>query len=99
MASLSVRMKRYTRSEEKEVEAPYEKVVIVPEEGDSDPAHHAWADARFATDIMSEHALFFALLMPKELAAQERDQALEFSARFGELNKLIDDSPPPAMND
>ena len=92
-------MKRYTRNEQKEVEAPYEKVVIVPEEGDNDPAHHAWADARFATDIMSEHALFFALLMPKELAAQERAQALEFSARFGELHKQIDDSPPPAMNE
>ena len=57
-------------------ESPYEKPVILPKPEDHDPGRHAWADARFATDIMAEHALFFALLMPKELAAAERAEAL-----------------------
>lgn len=39
-------------------ESKYEKPVILPEMDDNDPARHAWADARFATDIMAEHALF-----------------------------------------
>jgi len=40
--------------------------------GDQDLSKHAWADARFAADILAEHAFFFALLMPEELAAKER---------------------------
>ena len=58
----------YTRSGGRELERPYEKSVVVPAADNKDPATHAWADARFATDIMAEHAFFFALLMPQELA-------------------------------
>src|SRR4051812_33436976 len=68
----------YTRRDGQKIEAPYEKPVIVPVQDDKDAASHAWADARFATDIMAGHAFFFALLMPEELAAAERKQALEF---------------------
>lgn len=85
----------YTRNGGKELEQPYEKPVIVPAPDNNDPATHAWADARFATDIMAEHALFFALLMPRELAAQERAEALRFSEVFGALYHQIDAAAAP----
>jgi hypothetical protein len=53
----------YTRSGGRELEQPFEKPVIVPTAENNDPATPAWADARFATDIMAEHGIFFALLM------------------------------------
>jgi hypothetical protein len=93
------RMKTYTRAPDKLLELPYEKAVIVPEADDMEPTRHAWADARFALDIMSEHGLFFALLMPEELAARERAQALEFSRQFGEMFAQVDASPPPERSD
>jgi hypothetical protein len=89
------RMMTYTRSGGKELERPYEKPVIVPAADNNDPATHAWADARFATDIMAEHAFFFALLMPEELAAKERAEALRFSEVFATLHKQIDTAAPP----
>lgn len=73
--------------------------MILPEVDDRDPSRHAWADARFATDIMSEHGLFFALLMPPEVAPNERNQALQFSKDFGELFKRIDTAGPPEKGD
>ena len=85
----------YTRGGGKELEGVYEKPVVVPTADNSDPAFHAWADARFATDIMAEHALFFALLMPQEVAAQERAEALRFSEAFTTLHKQIDKAAPP----
>jgi hypothetical protein len=89
----------YTRRADQTIETPYEKPVIVPDQGDNQPAAHAWADARFATDIMAEHAFFFALLMPEELAANERRQALEFSRTFADLHQQIDASAPPERSD
>lgn len=88
-------MKMHTRSAGSEVEAPFEKPVILPEEKDADPARHAWADARFATDIMAEHAVFFALLMPPELASEERKEALRFASDFAALHQRIDGGEPP----
>jgi DUF2935 family protein len=76
-------------------ESKYEKVVIVPNADDKDASSHAWADARFATDIMAEHALFFALLMPEELAKEERAEALGFYREFGDLHRKIATSAPP----
>ena len=92
-------MNVYTRRADQRIESQYEKSVIVPLLDDQDPAHHAWADARFGTDIMAEHAFFFALLMPEELAATERRQALEFAKALGNLYKEIDGSPPPDRSD
>ena len=43
----------YTRRGGTELEQPFEKPVIVPVAESKDPAAHAWADARFATDIMA----------------------------------------------
>jgi hypothetical protein len=88
-------MVTYTRGGGKELEGLYEKPVVVPAADNSDPAFHAWADARFATDIMAEHAFFFALLMPPEIAAKERTEALRFSEVFADLHKQIDTTAPP----
>ncbi len=85
----------YSRSGGKELEQPYEKPVILPAADNKDAATHAWADARFATDIMAEHALFFALLMPPEVAGKERAEALRFSEVFATLHKQIDAAAPP----
>ena len=92
-------MNVHTRGGRDEVEAPFEKPVVLPPEEDQDPARHAWADARFATDIMSEHGLFFALLMPAQLAERERTQALHFSESFAELHRRIDAGAPPDRGD
>jgi hypothetical protein len=89
----------YTRGGGKELEGLYEKPVVVPAADNSDPAFHAWADARFATDIMAEHAFFFALLMPPEIAAKERTEALRFSEVFANLHKQIDTTAPPERSE
>jgi hypothetical protein len=92
-------MKVHTRSADGAPEEPFEKPVLLPHEEDQDPARHAWADARFATDIMAEHGLFFALLMPPEVAEKERQQALRFSETFAELHKRIAAAAPPDRGD
>jgi hypothetical protein len=38
---------------------------------------------------MAEHALFFALLMPPEVAEKERVDALRFAEKFGDLHSRI----------
>lgn len=87
----------YTRGGGADIESPFEKPVVVPTLDSKDAGAHAWADARFATDILAEHGLFFALLMPPELAPKERQEALNFQQTFSELNQVIDaDGPPPA---
>jgi hypothetical protein len=80
-------------------ESKYEKVMVLPKMEDADPSRHAWADARFAADILAEHALFFALLMPQEVAGTERAQALEFMRSFTALFERIDSAPPPERSD
>jgi hypothetical protein len=76
-------------------ESRYEKVMVLPKLEDDDPARHAWADARFTADILAEHALFFALLMPEEVAATERAEALDFMRSFTALYERIDSGGPP----
>jgi hypothetical protein len=92
-------MQVHTRGGTDEVEEPFEKPVILPTLEEQDPARHAWADARFATDIMAEHGIFFALLMPPEVAERERAEALRFSETFAELHKRIAASSPPERGD
>jgi hypothetical protein len=92
-------MQTIQRSPGGEVERPYEKVVILPSRGDDDVRKHAWADARFATDIMAEHALFFALLMPPELAADQRQEALDFNSRFSSIHDRVANAAPPQRSD
>ena len=85
---------QYTRSGGHEVEKPYEKTVVVPSFENKDPAAHAWSDARFAVDIMAEHATFFSMLMPPETCGPERQAALRFNETFSNLFKEIDSTPP-----
>lgn len=87
---------QYTRGGGAEIEQPYEKPVVVPVHENKDPAAHAWADARFCVDIMAEHALFFALLMPPETAGEERKEALRFHETFTNLYAQLGTSPPPS---
>lgn len=75
-------MATYTRRGDGVVERPYEKPVVVPRPDDTDVARHVWADARFGVEIMGEHALFFALLMPGDDLRNERAQAQAFQQRF-----------------
>jgi hypothetical protein len=89
----------YTRGGGPEIESPFEKPVVVPTLENKDAGAHAWADARFATDILAEHGLFFALLMPPELAPKEREEALGFQKTFSELNQAIDGSAPPSASE
>ena len=76
-------------------ESPAEKLVILPRRDDREVETHAWADARFAADIMAEHAYFFAVLMPEELAARERAEALAFQRSFAALYDRIVAARPP----
>lgn len=86
-----------TRTGGPDAESPFEKPMILPVAGEQSPSLHAWADARFAVDIMAEHALFFALLMPPELAGKERAEAEQFHQAFSELYARIEaDGPPDA---
>ena len=77
----------------------YEKSVILPSAGETDPSIIGWADARFAIDIMAEHALFFVLLMPPEVAGPERDEAQRFYGTFSGILQQIDSNPPPPANE
>jgi hypothetical protein len=98
-APVSAKTRTYTRQGSGQLELPYEKPVIVPRPDEDDATVHAWADARFWADIMSEHALFFALLMPEELASRERAEALTFSRSFADLHRRIDADGAPRRSD
>lgn len=87
---------QYTRGGGTEIEKPFEKPVIVPVLDNKDAAAHAWADARFAVDIMAEHAVFFSLLMPPETCEAERNEAIRFGETFTNLYQQIDAGPPSA---
>lgn len=98
-APTSTPTRTYTRQGNGNVELPYEKPVVLPVPEEADPSIHAWADARFWAEIMSEHALFFALLMPEELAARERAEALRFANVFVDLHTRIDADGAPTRTD
>ena len=76
-------------------ESMFEKVVILPAFDQQDVCLHAWADARFAVENMAEHAQFFALQMPQELAPREKAQAEQFEVKFKTLfAKIVAEGPP-----
>ena len=58
------------------------KPVYVPAATANDPASLSHADNLFWTDILAEHALFFALLMPGDDLARQRAQAEDYQRRF-----------------
>jgi len=77
-------------------ESVYEKQMILAETTNSVPRDMVWADARFAVDIMSEHALFFSMLMPSEVAPDEKQQAQDFHQKYVKLFQKIDSRGPPS---
>jgi hypothetical protein len=85
----------HTRAGGSEAESRFEKLVVLPDAEEQSPSLHAWAEARFWTDIMAEHALFFSLLMPPELAAKEHAEAENFHKTFVDLFARIDGGGPP----
>lgn len=85
----------HTRSGGDWAESAYEKPMILPTLEEQSPGMHAWADARFAIDIMAEHAVFFTLLMPPELAPKEREEAERFHKTFAALYDRIEKGGAP----
>lgn len=64
------------------------KPVYVVEEGVKDPLSFSIADTLFWTDILSEHATFFVMLMPGPELERPRSRAQEFQRTFTEhLNR------------
>jgi hypothetical protein len=87
---IHMRSKDGSRSDSK-----FEKEVILPAFDQQDVCLHAWADARFAVENMAEHAQFFALQMPQELAPREKAQAEQFEVKFKALfAKIVAEGPP-----
>jgi hypothetical protein len=63
-----------------------QKPVVLPPAGSKDPPAHALAEMRFWTDILSEHGMFFAMLLPGRELAAERSQAERFQSDFADLH-------------
>lgn len=74
------------------------KPVFVPQPGANDPVSLSLADNLFWTDILTEHALFFTLLMPGDELAAPRQQAQEFQRRFASQFSRIRQSGMDASN-
>jgi hypothetical protein len=60
------------------------KPVYVPAERTKDPVAISHADNLFWTDILSEHAMFFVMLMPGKELAGARSEAERFQATFAQ---------------
>jgi hypothetical protein len=58
------------------------KPIYVTMPGSTDPVDHSVADTLFWGDIMMEHAMFFAMLMPGDELAEPRKQAQNFQQKF-----------------
>ena len=60
------------------------KPIFVAPPGSMDPVAHSVADTLFWGDIMMEHAMFFAMLMPGPELAAPRSEAERFQRRFSD---------------
>ena len=60
------------------------KPIYVTRSGSMDPIEHSVADTLFWGDIMMEHAMFFAMLMPGPENAKPRGEAEQFQRLFGD---------------
>ena len=58
------------------------KAIFLPPDGSTDVAVHSRAENLFWTDVMMEHAGFFAMLMPGLELASQRGQAENFQRSF-----------------
>src|SRR5687768_12760962 len=74
------------------------KPVYVPAANARDPLSLSHADNLFWTDILTEHALFFTLLMPGDDLAQQRAQAQDFQRRFAAQFERIRQSGGDSSN-
>lgn len=83
------------RNERQAPESLYEKQLILPELNNVAPRDHAWAVAKYSCDLMAEHALFFTLLMPPEVAREERLEAIAFNQTFEKIVQRLDARGPP----
>ena len=91
--------RRYKGPHDAPPESAFEKQMIVAADDNWEPRDLVWADARFATDIMREHSLFFTVLMPPELCAEERAEAQRFQKQYGKLHARIDSKGPPSAGE
>lgn len=60
------------------------KPIYITRPGSMDPVEHSVADTLFWGDIMMEHAMFFAMLMPGPENAKPRGEAEQFQRRFAD---------------
>ena len=60
------------------------KPIYITRPGSVDPVEHSVADTLFWGDIMMEHAMFFAMLMPGPENATPRRQAQQFQKSFSD---------------
>jgi Domain of unknown function (DUF2935) len=74
------------------------KRVFLAEAGAQDPVVHSVAENLFWTDIMAEHAKFFAMLMPGAELAAQRSRVEEFQAQFGAQFEKVRDGRVSADN-
>jgi hypothetical protein len=58
--------------------------VALPPAGSTDVAEHSKSDVLFWSDQLSEHGLFFAMLLPGAEAKQLRQQSLTFQQQFAQ---------------
>lgn len=59
-----LQMNIHSRRPQAPEETPLVQPVVLPLQGDLDPCRLAWAEARFALELLTEHSLFFIFLMP-----------------------------------
>lgn len=97
--SSPTRFHTHTRNGTSHLEAPFEKPVVLAGLANCAPRDLLWADALFASDILAEHAQFFALLIPKEVAHEANMEALLFHDQFKHLHQTIVIDGPPAESD
>lgn len=74
------------------------KQVFLPEQGAQDPVAHSLAENLFWTDILTEHAKFFAMLMPGPELAAQRSRVEKFQAQFGAQFEKVRDGNVSADN-
>lgn len=77
----------------------FEKTVILPIPGETDPCIFAFTDGRFAIEIMMEHSLFFVMLMPSNIIKEPRDEAQKFYNEFEQLLDKINATGVPKATD
>lgn len=74
-------------------EPPLLEPVVLPSRDDHDQGRLAWAEARFALELLTEHALFFVFLMPHLSEAP-----LAYCTRLRALHTSLDEHEIPTRH-